>query len=305
MAGRGPRWPTVLLLVLVVLTFSVVHPIQLIMVPTALLLVGLPPRKPVLLAAAAILAALAFLGAGQDPLWYVGRGWSLLLGGWFILAALLLPARGFTPRALMATAATAATAAVIVAVLGGWSELDWTIASHYRQVAEAMRQAWPALAESNAVVQQAADLPARLFPALLGVASVASLGVAWLLYRAMARRGEPLGRLSEFRFPDGLVWVLIVGLALLVLPMAGAAGWATRVGSNLVFFMGALYALRGLAVLVAVILALVGPQVPVLVVLGVVGVLLYPIVVAGTLLLGVTDTWLDLRSGRRALNDEG
>lgn len=305
MSGRRPRWSTVLLLAVVVLTFSVVHPIQLILVPTALLLVALPPRRPAMLAVAAVLAALAFAGAGQEAMWYVGRGWSLLLGAWFVLAVLLLPAGGFTRRALLATAAAAATAAVIVAVRGGWSELDWTIASHYREVAETMRQAWPTLAQSDEVVRQAAELPARLFPALLGVASLAALGVAWMVYRAMGRQGEPLGRLSEFRFPDGLVWVLIGGLALLVLPLAGAAGWATRLGSNLVFFMGALYALRGLAVLVAVILALVGPQVPVLVVLGVVGVILYPIVVAGTLLLGVTDTWLDLRSGRRALNDEG
>ncbi len=304
MTARRPRWTTALLLTIVVLTFSVVHPIQLIMVPIAMLLLGLPPRRPAMIAVAAVLAALVFLGAGQDALWYAGRGWSLLLGGWFILAIVLLPGSGFTLRALAATAAAAGSAAVIVAVLGGWSELDWTIALHYREVAEAMRQAWPALAESDAVVRQAAELPARLFPALLGVASVAALGVSWTVYRAMARQGEPLGRLAEFRFPDALVWVLIAGLGLLVLPMAGAAGWAPRLGSNLVFFMGALYALRGLAVLVAVILALVGPQVPVLVVLGVVGVVLYPIVVAGTLLLGVTDTWLDLRSGRRALNDE-
>lgn len=302
MGDRGSRWAAGLLLLLVVLTFSVVQPIQLVMVPAALLLIALPPRRPAMLAAAGVLAVLAFVGARQDPLWYVGRGWSLLLGGWFIVAGLVWPRKGFTPRALVATAAAAATATMIVVALGGWSELDWTIASHYREVAEAMRQAWPALAQSDEVVRQAAELPARLFPALLAVASMAALGVAWILYRIMGRQGEPLGRLAEFRFPDGLVWVLIAGLALLIVP---AAGWTTRLGSNLVFFMGALYALRGLAVLTAVILALVGPQVPVLVVLGVVGVILYPIVVAGTLLLGVTDTWLDLRSGRRALNDEG
>ena len=81
-------------------------------------------------------------------------------------------------------------------------------------------------------------------------------------------------------------------------------GWGSRVGYNLLFFMGALYALRGLAVVVALVLGTVGTQLPALVALGLVGVLLYPIVVAGTLLLGVTDTWLDLRSGR-AKSEEG
>ncbi|NIP16487.1 MAG: DUF2232 domain-containing protein, partial [Pseudomonadales bacterium] len=125
--------------------------------------------------------------------------------------------------------------------------------------------------------------------------------VAWWVYGRLTQRGRRLGRLTEFRFPDGLLWLLIAGLALLVLPLEA---WGTRLGSNLVFFMGALYALRGLAVLIALVLGLVGPQLPVLIALGVVGVLLYPIVVAGTLLLGVTDTWLDLRSGRVA-NEEG
>jgi hypothetical protein len=74
---------------------------------------------------------------------------------------------------------------------------------------------------------------------------------------------------------------------------------------NLVVFMGALYALRGLGVMVDLVVGMVGSNVAVLVVLAVVAVLLYPIVVAGTLLLGVTDTWLDLRSGRRVVNDEG
>ncbi len=109
-----------------------------------------------------------------------------------------------------------------------------------------------------------------------------------------------MGRLPEFRFPDGLLWVLIGGLALLVLPLDA---WSVRLGSNLVFFMGALYALRGLAVVAALVLGM-GAQLPALIALSVVGLLLYPIVVAGTLLLGVTDTWLDLRSGR-VTNEEG
>jgi hypothetical protein len=72
-----------------------------------------------------------------------------------------------------------------------------------------------------------------------------------------------------------------------------------------VVFMGGLYAVRGLGVMVDLVVGMVGSNVAVLAVLAVVALLLYPIVVAGTVLLGVTDTWLDLRSSRRAVNDEG
>lgn len=296
---RGPGWPTVLGLMLVVLTFSVVRPLQLILVPMALLLVALPPRRPRLLVFAAILGAAAFLGP-RGALWSVEHGWALVLSGWFVVAVLAWPGGPFLHRALAATAATLATVAVMIAGFGSWSELDWAIASQYRELAGALAQSWPGGVSAD-VVELAAEVQAGLFPAFLAVGSVAALGVAWWSYTHLTRRGRRLGRLTEFRFPDALLWLLIAGLALLLVPLDD---WGSRLGSNLVFFMGALYALRGLAVVVTLVLGLVGMRLPVLIALGVVGVLLYPIVVAGTLLLGVTDTWLDLRAGRVA-NEEG
>lgn len=300
--GRGPGWPTVLGLLLVVLTFSVVHPLQLMMVPLAFLLVALPPRRPGLLLFGAVLLALSFAGP-QGSMWSVERGWSLLLAGYFVLATVAWPASSFTTRAVTATAAAAATAAGIIAIVGGWEPLDLMVGERYREVAESMGQSWPGgLSNRSEVVELASELPARLFPAFLAVGSMAALGFGWWAYRRLGRVGEPLGRLREFRFPDELVWVLIAGLALLIVPVDS---WTPRLGSNLLFFMGALYALRGLAVLAVLVPGMIGAQVPALVVLAIVGVLLYPIVVAGTLLLGVTDTWLDLRSRRRTANEEG
>ncbi|NIP82313.1 MAG: DUF2232 domain-containing protein [Gemmatimonadetes bacterium] len=300
--GRGPGWGTVLGLTLVVLTFSVIHPLQLMMVPLALLLVALPPRHPRLLVFAAVLGALVFFEP-RGPMWELERGWALLLSGWFIFAVLAWPHGTFVKRAVAAVAATVLSGGLLIAVRGGWSALDRAIAANYRRMAESVAAALPpGLTSGDEVVALAAELPARLFPAFLAVGSVAALAVAWWGYRRLSSRGEPLGRFTEFRFPDPFIWILIAGLALLLLPVDD---WAPRVGSNLVFFMGALYALRGLAVLVALVLGLVGLQLPVLLVLVLVGVFLYPIVVAGTLLLGVTDTWLDLRSGRRTANDEG
>jgi hypothetical protein len=299
---RGPGWPTVLALVLVVITFSVVQPLQLIAIPLVLLLVALPPRRPGSLVVAAALAALSFTGP-RGELWYVERGWALVLGGWFLVAVLVAPRGSFIARALAATGAAAATAAGLVLVRGGWAALDWAIATRYREVADSVGRSWPGVGVDAAVVAElAAELPARLFPGLTALGSVAALAVAWWAYRRLSGLDRPLGRFTRFRFPDGMVWVLIAGLVLIIAPLAA---WAPRLGSNLVVFMGALYALRGLAVMIAVVLGLAGTQPGVLLALGVVAVLLYPIVVAGTLLLGVTDTWLDLRSGRRRENEEG
>jgi hypothetical protein len=300
---RGPGWPTVLGLTLVVISLKVIHPLQLMLVPLALLLVALPPRNPRLLGFAALLAAIAFLQP-RGPLWSLEWGWALLLSGWFIIAVLVWPHRSFLTRAMAATAATVLTGAILIAAFGSWSQLDWAVASATREAAErgaaAIGAVWPGGVSAEGV-ELAATVPARLFPSLVAVGSLAGLAVAWWGYSRLARRGQVLGRLAEFRFPDVLLWVLIGGMALLVAPLGE---WGPRLGSNLVFFMGALYALRGLAVVVALVLALVGTQLPVLIALGLVGVLLYPIMVAGTLLLGVTDTWLDLRSGR-VENDEG
>jgi len=300
--GRGPGWPTVLGLALVVITFSVIHPLQLVLIPLALLLVALPPRGVGSTVLAAALVVLVFLGP-RGALWYVERGWALLLAGWFVVLVVAWPRASFTTRAVAATSAAMLSAAAIIVVQGGWAALDHTVASQYREMAEAVGRVWPGrAAEAEMVAGWAGDLPARLFPALTAIGSVAALAVAWWAFGRVSGGGRPLGTLTEFRFPDALVWVLIGGVALLLIPLTG---WAPRLGSNLVVFMAALYALRGLAVVVALVLAMVGSQVAILIALSVVAIVLYPIVVAGTVLLGVTDTWLDLRSGRRAANDEG
>jgi hypothetical protein len=298
----GPGWPTVLALMLVAASFSVFNPVPLVVIPLGLFLLALAPKAPRMLLVAAALVAVAVMGP-RETMWYVERGWALLLAGWFVVVVVAWPRASFTGRAVAATAAAMASAAAIIAARGAWAVLDHTIAEHYRDVADMVGRVWPGAAiDAETMVAWAGEFPARLFPGLTAVGSVAALAVAWWAFGRLSGLGRPLGSLKEFRFPDALVWLLIAGLALLLIPIAG---WAPRLGSNLLVFIGALYALRGLAVMVGLVLAMVGSNVAVLVVLTVVAVLLYPIVVAGTLLLGVTDTWLDLRSGRRAVNEEG
>jgi hypothetical protein len=302
MGGRGPGWPTVLGLLVVVITFSVIDPLQLVLIPLVLLLAALPPRSPRALLVALALTVLVFVGP-RGTLWYVERGWSLLLAGWFIVAVVVWPRASFSTRAVAATAAAMVSAGLVIVLQGGWVPLDHMIAAQYREGAELVSRFWPRdRVGADTIMTWTGEVPARIFPGLAAIGSVAALAVAWWLSGRVSGSPRRLGTLAEFRFPDGLVWVLIGGVALLLVPLAA---WAPRVGLNVVVFMGALYALRGLGVVVALVWSMVGSQLGLLLALGLVAIILYPIVVAGTLLLGVADTWLDLRSGRRAVNNEG
>jgi hypothetical protein len=136
----------------------------------------------------------------------------------------------------------------------------------------------------------------RLFPALLGLSSLSGLAVAWWAYVKLAA-GSNLGLepLHEFRFSDHFVWLLLAGLALIVLRVG--EGW-TSAGTNAVVFMGGLYAMRGAAVLF-----FFNGGVTVLSFLFLAAGMLFlaPVLIMGALIVGVGDTWLDLRAKARAI----
>jgi hypothetical protein len=298
--GRG--WGRVALLAAVTMVLSVVQPALLIFIPLALLLVGLPPRRPVLLAGAGLILWLSFRDVPPEAtLWYFERGWSLLLGAWFLLLATLAPRWRFLARGLTAVAAAAATAAMLlVANRGGLERLDALLSEQLRGAARNAVAVWTRAVglervseDLTAAVYAAAELQVKLYPAMLGLASLAALGVAWWAYGRLGRgEAAPLAPLREFRFRDELVWLLIAGVVLLGLPLDALA---TRLGENLLTFMAVLYALRGAAVL----LVIGGAPGPVGLVIGaLLVVFLYPFVMATAFLVGLSDTWLDIRRRR-------
>jgi hypothetical protein len=139
----------------------------------------------------------------------------------------------------------------------------------------------------------------RLAPTLLALESLLALALGWAAYHRLARAriGPPLAALRDLRFNDQLVWGLVVGVTVLLLPTLVA--WRT-VGLNLACSFGTLYALRGAGVLtwwipdraaiwVLLLLLLLIP------VLGPVWVL--AVVLATTFTLGLGDTWRDFRAG--------
>lgn len=295
--GRG--WGAVTGLAVVTATLSVVSPTLLIAIPFALLAVALPPRRPAVVAAGALILFAALRGSGGEPLWFVARGWALLLGGWFLLMSAVWPDMRFLHRALTALGGAVASSATFLAFSGdGWQHIDWVVGQHLRGAAAEMitigsrasAEGWGG--ELSRSIYRAVELQSMLHPALLGIASLAALAVAWWAFRRLAARdARPLAPLHEFRFNDGLVWVLIAGIALIVLPLGEPA---VRAGSNVLLFMGALYMLRGVAVVVAVM----GSPGLGSAMLGLIAVFFLPMVMVASVLVGLTDTWLDLRARR-------
>lgn len=257
------------------------------------------------------------------------RGWTLLLSGAFGMAALLGPTRPFFTKAITAVGA-AFGLALIMSLFGPvtLSSTSGAIADEFaRRNTEFLEflnktittkgpqwQAWtekmPSLAalptDAESHLTTMSRFGQKMFPALLALESLAALALAWAAYHRLSRRrlGAPLSPLREFRFNDQFVWGLIVGLVILLLPsLAGMRG----LGSNLVLFFGALYAIRGLGVLAwflapgAFAMSLIAGSVLVFVpVVNVIAVLGFMTLGVTALGLGVGDTWADWRSRARS-----
>jgi hypothetical protein len=275
----------------------VIPPAALIFVPFGIMALGLPPLRPGVMLGGVVLGGLTFIG-GQGPLWFAEHGWTLVLGAWFLCATVLVPAAGFLPRALAAVAGALASVALLLAPLpDGLRRLDGLVRQRVRGAAVDVASAWSpeglgrfGEAMSGAAVR-AAELQAELYPAMLALGSLSALGVAyWAWARLAVRDPQPLAPFRSFDFPDVLVWVLIASLVLVVAPLEPGLD---RLGWNGALFMAALYALRGAAVLGTVAPR---PGMAGRVVLALLIVLLYPVAVGTAMMVGLTDTWIDLRA---------
>lgn len=260
--------------------------------------------------------AVSQVPGGTGGLNALESGFGLLVAAAFGTFALARPAWGFFPRAL-ASVAAALGAAAAIATLAGVSpaRVGTLVKARYVETAVQSGQMFveftkaqlkdaPKTAENAAIMEQArqfADqwsqaMPAAIStvsPAVIALQAMAVLALAWGLFHRLSRTrvGPPLGQLAEFRFSDLLVWGVIAGIVVIVLPgLAPLRG----VAANLLVFFGALYAVRGVAVLW--FFASPGPVLTVVAVLA--GVFLSQFVLPTAACLGLSDTWIDWR--RRA-----
>ncbi|HEV2150663.1 MAG TPA: DUF2232 domain-containing protein [Longimicrobiaceae bacterium] len=300
-SGRG-RWGTAAALTVAAMLFPVLAWPFLLAAALSVLLIALPPRRPATVAlglAGLALAALGVPGAGIAG--SVTLAWTLVAVGAFVLAGLALPGWPFFPRALAAVASAAAVVGAWLGATGAWRRYDAAVRDGIREVSAELGARLTAQAPAGAewgealagAVRTAGEAQWTVFPALAALQTLATLALAWWIFVRFAPQGERWGRLGplrEFRFSDHLVWVAVAGLLLLVLPL-GAAGM--RAGANALVFMGGLYALRGLGVFLHATRVS-----PVFVGLAIGLFALTPVaqmVLVAALLVGLGDTWLDLR----------
>lgn len=248
--------------------------------------------------------------AGYDRM---ARGWALLIAGAFGVVFVLGQGRRFFSAALSAVALATAAALLMSLLAGGTGQVRDALVRELgaRQAADVAHldsaqalpenqqylEQNPEVAESmQEATQLYRELPARVAavaPAVLALESLAALALAWALYHRMSRVriGPPLGSLKQFRFNDQLVWGVIVGILLLVVPSLEQFRGA---GFNLVLFFGTLYAVRGAGVLSYFL----SPGWVTALALAFLAVFLWPLYVVGAFGLGLGDTWLDWRRPR-------
>lgn len=297
MRRRGWSLARAGVLALAAALLSPADPVVLVAVPGALMVLAFRRESPPAMAAAALVLAAAFRGllGGADPLWLAVRGWALALGGAFVAVTVLRSRWSVVARGVAAVAAAGAVTGLAAGIRPGLlEELDWWVKRDLGGAAVAAREwlpdglwnaagAWP--------VAAAQGWREALYPALLGLASLAALAVGWYVTRRLAGDESVLAPFRAFRFGDHLAWGLAAGLALLVVP--GHESLA-RAGQNLVAFVGGLYLLRGIAILYCVgrVSVASGWSAALWVVAGV---LLYPLALAAALVLGLGDAWTDVR----------
>jgi hypothetical protein len=291
-------WMRAVGLLAVVFSFSVLRPAVLLAVPMLLLLL-LRRHRGGAIFAVAVLATLVLIAGGRDGVWFAERAWSLVVAGGFVALTLSVPEWRWSSRAIASVLAAFVIGAVYFLVRGGaWGALDWTISSGVMvsvtttlDALALLRDGQPMSPTFVATMYEMAEAQASVFPALLGIASMAALGVAWWVTGRLAGAADQgIGPAASFRFNDHLVWIMIGGLVLVVARWGDAV---SRIGANAVVFMGALYALRGAGV---VMFLSGGLSVAAYVLLALGLLLAAPAVLGAAILIGIGDTWLDIRS---------
>ena len=221
------------------------------------------------------------------------RAAAVLVSGSYLALTVWRPSNQLS-RCLAATAGAAVALGGWMVGLGvRWAELREAIQldlSAFDRVARTQWQGMSGASQALADLSAMTDTVSTLFPGLLALAAIAGLRLAWTWYHRIAERpiGPAPAPFVAFSFNDQIVWGLVAGVSLSLVPVPGAQ----VVGANLVLVWAALYAVRGLAVFAALTSRVPGP---VLLALGVVTLLLLPFVLGGLTLLGLADTWLDFR----------
>lgn len=292
-AFRKSDWLRAGVLCILVLLTSTARPSVLVAIPF-LLLVGTNTLRGYAILGATLVAIIIVMVGPYDGMWYLERGWALLLGGCFVGLSIARPKMKISDRALEAVFGALVLAAILMTLMSGaWNIVDWVISDRVRATVAQVIALGGSEGLAPALITafyQTADAQILIFPALTALASMSALLLSWWLFIFFSGRSEEaLGSVKNFRFNDHLIWMLVVGLFLLF------TRWnepLQRLGSNAVVFIGALCAVRGAAVIVFITggFSVLGYA---MTLLGLV--IVTPIVLGGAVLIGIADIYLDFR----------
>ena len=292
-AFRKSDWLRAGVLCILVLLTSTARPSVVVAVPF-LLLVGTNALRGYAILGATLIAIIIVMAGPYDGMWYLERGWALLLGGCFVGLSIVRPKMKISDRALEAVFGALVLVAILMTLMSGaWNIVDWVISDRVSApVAQVIALGGseglaPALITA---LYQTAEVQILIFPALTALASMSALLLSWWLFIFFSGRSEEaLGSVKNFRFNDHLIWMLVVGLFLLFIRWSEPL---QRLGSNAVAFIGALCAVRGAAVIVFITggFSVLGYA---MTLFGLV--IVPPIVLGGAVLIGIADIYLDFR----------
>lgn len=250
----------------------------------------------------------------------LARAWGLVVAGAFGLVCVIGRQRSFLERALSAIVVAGILALLLLAFTGrSPHDIEQVFAHEFesrnaaaalvmQESAKLVGDRFPQLAKmATETVGERIDIQdalsrhaAPLFPALLALEALAACALAWALYHRLsrARIGAALAPLRRFSFSDQLIWALVAGIAMIVLPTLTGMG---PMGRNLTLFIGTLYVLRGYGIY-AWLVSRRAAAVSVFLAIAVFPLSL--LTVPAALGLGVTDTWANWRERIRMIPPE-
>ena len=227
--------------------------------------------------------------------------------GTVLALAAFVPATFYTQASVMhrlllaGTAAALCVSVLFVATGRSWQELHWWVEHGWGKTAQLfMGGVWyveggtgAAGAQLRELFDSTIRLAADYYPGRVTLQIMTSLALATAAYRhlATAPRGVLPGRFRDLRYTEHIGWAAIVLLIVVLVPKLAAA----KLGAmNVLLVIGALYALRGLAVFTVGFQALGGGCLNA-VLFSVVAFILLPLALIGAILLGIADTSFDLK----------
>ena len=196
------------------------------------------------------------------------------------------------PRATAAATLTAVTLVAGCAWLGlSWEEVRSALDAQWQNGLTLLLRGSTMPAAQEATMRQGLSAMATVFPGLAFLGALAGGTLATALTGHLADRTgvDAPDPFTRFRFNDHLIWAALLALLLVMLGLP--APW-DALALNLLVAWAGLYAARGLAVWLA---RAAGWPTPLRLALFLSAVLLLPYALGGLLVLGVADTWLDIR----------